>query len=111
MTGEGKMNGNAGAYAGLDRFAARKKIVEDLEAQGLLEKITDHTLSVGLCERCKTVVEPRASDQWFCKMRSLADRAMESVESNEITIVPENRREEFFHWMRNIRDWVISRQL
>ena len=111
MTGEGKMNANAGAYAGLDRFSARKKIVEDLEAQGLLERITDHTLSVGLCERCKTVVEPRASDQWFCKMRSLADRAMEAVEGHEITIVPENRREEFFHWMRNIRDWVISRQL
>ena len=111
MTDEGKMNSNAGAYAGLDRFVARKKIVEDLQDQGLLEQITDHTLSVGLCERCKTVVEPRASDQWFCQMRSLADRAMEAVERNEITIVPENRREEYFHWMRNIRDWVISRQL
>ena len=111
MTDEGKMNSNAGAYAGLDRFVARKKIVEDLQDQGLLEQNTDHTLSVGLCERCKTVVEPRASDQWFCKMRSLADRAMEAVERNEITIVPENRREEYFHWMRNIRDWVISRQL
>src|SRR5262245_35662236 len=111
MTGEGKMNRNAGSYAGLDRFAARKKIAEDLQAHGLLEKITDHTLSVGLCERCKTVVEPRASDQWFCTMRSLADRAMEAVERNDITIVPDNRREAFFNWMRNIRDWVISRQL
>jgi valyl-tRNA synthetase len=111
MTDEGRMNSNAGSYAGLDRFAARKKIVEDLQAQGLLEKTTDHTLSAGLCERCKTVVEPRASDQWFCRMRSLADRAMGAVERNEIAIVPENRREEFFHWMRNIRDWVISRQL
>ncbi len=111
MTDEAKMSSNAGVYAGLDRFAARKKIVEDLQGQGLLEKTTDHALSVGRCERCKTVVEPRASDQWFCKMRSFADRAMESVERNEITIVPENRREEFFHWMRNIRDWVISRQL
>jgi valyl-tRNA synthetase len=111
MTDEAKMSSNAGVYAGLDRFLARKKIVEDLQQQGLLEKITDHTLSVGLCERCKTVVEPRASDQWFCKMKSLADRAMASVERNEVTIVPENRREEFFHWMRNIRDWVISRQL
>ena len=111
MTDEAKMNGNAGVYAGLDRFAARKKIVEDLQAQGLLENSSEHNLSVGLCERCKTVVEPRASDQWFCKMRSLADRAMQAVEHNEITIVPDNRREEFFHWMRNIRDWVISRQL
>jgi valyl-tRNA synthetase len=111
MTDDGKMSGNAGAYAGMDRFAARKKIVEDLQAQGLLEQITDHKLSVGLCERCKTVVEPRASNQWFCKMRPLAEKAMAAVERNEVTMVPENRREEFFHWMRNIRDWVISRQL
>jgi valyl-tRNA synthetase len=111
MADDGKMNANAGAYAGLDRFAARKKITEDLQSQGLLEKITDHKLSVGLCERCKTVVEPRASNQWFCKMKPLAEKAMSVVERGEITIVPENRREEFFHWMRNIRDWVISRQL
>ena len=111
MTDEGKMSANAGGYAGLDRFIARKKIVEDLQAQGLLEKIIDHKLSVGLCERSRTVVEPRASDQWFCKMKPLAEKAMAAVERNEITMVPENRREEFFNWMRNIRDWVISRQL
>jgi valyl-tRNA synthetase len=111
MTDDGKMNANAAVYAGLDRFAARKKIVEDLQAQGLLDKITDHKLSVGLCERSRTVVEPRASDQWFCKMRSLADAAVAAVVRNEITMVPENRRQEFFNWMQNIRDWVISRQL
>ena len=111
MTDDGKMNANAGVYAGLDRFAARKKIVEDLQALELLDKITDHALSVGLCERCRTVVEPRASTQWFCKMKALAEKAMAAVERNEITMVPENRREEFFNWMRNIRDWVISRQL
>jgi len=111
MSDDGKMNGNAGLYAGLDRFAARKKIVEDLQSRGLLEKITDHKLSVGLCERSRTVVEPRASNQWFCKMKSLADKAMGAVERNEIVMVPENRREEFFNWMQNIRDWVISRQL
>jgi valyl-tRNA synthetase len=111
MTDDGKMNGNAGAYAGLDRFVARKKIVEDLQSQGLLDKVTDHRLSVGLCERSRTVVEPRASNQWFCKMRPLADKAMAAVERGEISMVPENRREEFFNWMRNIRDWVISRQL
>jgi valyl-tRNA synthetase len=111
MTEDGKMSGSAGAYVGLDRFAARKKIVEDLEAQGLLEKITDHKLSVGFCERCKTIVEPRASTQWFCKMKPLAEKAVAAVERNEISMLPENRREEFFHWMRNIRDWVISRQL
>jgi len=76
MTDDGKMNANAGLYAGLDRFAARKKIVEDLQSRGLLEKITDHKLSVGLCERSRTVVEPRASNQWFCKMKPLAEKAM-----------------------------------
>jgi valyl-tRNA synthetase len=111
LNDDGKMNENAGSYAGLDRFAARKKIVEDLQSQGLLDKITGHKLSVGLCERSRTVVEPRASNQWFCKMRPLADEAMAAVERGEISMVPENRREEFFNWMRNIRDWVISRQL
>src|SRR5258707_6013672 len=106
MTDDGKMSGNAGAYKGLDRFAARKKIVEDLEAQGLLEKITEHKLSVGFCERCKTVVEPRASTQWFCKMKPLAEKAVAAVERNEISMLPEHRREEVFHWMRNIVDCV-----
>ena len=111
MTDDAKMNSKAGAYAGLDRFAARKKIVEDLQALGLLEKTSEHTLSIGLCERCQTIVEPRASTQWFCKMKPLAEPAIAAVERNEIRIVPENRREEYFHWMRNIREWPISRQL
>jgi valyl-tRNA synthetase len=111
MTDDGKMNANAGAYAGMDRFAARRKIVQDLEAQSLLEKIKDHALSVGLCERSRTVVEPRISTQWFCKMKPLAEPAIAAVERGEILIVPENRREEYFHWMRNIRDWTLSRQL
>ncbi len=111
MTDDGHMNANAGAYAGLDRFEARKKIVEDLKAQGLLEKVSEHTHAVGLCERSKTVVEPRASKQWFCKMRPLAEPAIAAVERGEIRIVPDNRREEYFNWMRNIRDWTLSRQL
>ncbi|HWY44243.1 MAG TPA: valine--tRNA ligase [Candidatus Sulfotelmatobacter sp.] len=111
MTDDGHMNANAGAYAGVDRFAARKKIVEDLKAQGLLEKIADYTLSVGICERCRTIVEPRASNQWFCKMKPLAEPALAAVERGEILMVPDNRREEYFNWLRNIRDWVISRQL
>jgi valyl-tRNA synthetase len=111
MTDDGRMNASAGAYAGLDRFAARKKIVQDLETQGLLEKITDHALSVGLCERSRTIVEPRISTQWFCKMKPLAEPAIAAVERGEIMMVPENRREEYFHWMRNIRDWTLSRQL
>ncbi|HYL86498.1 MAG TPA: valine--tRNA ligase [Candidatus Angelobacter sp.] len=111
MTDDARMNANAGAYAGLDRFEARKKIVEDLKAQGLLEKITEHTAAIGLCERSKTVVEPRISTQWFCKMKPLAEPAIAAVERGEIQIIPENRREEYFNWMRNIRDWTLSRQL
>ena len=111
MTDDAHMNANAGAYTGLDRFAARKKVVEDLKAQGLLEKITEHANAIGLCERSKTVVEPRLSTQWFCKMKPLAEPAIAAVESGDILIVPENRRTEYFNWMTNIRDWTISRQL
>ena len=111
MSDDGKMNANAGAYAGMDRFSARKRIVEDLQAQDLMEKIVAHQLSVGLCERSKTVVEPRISTQWFCKMKPLAEPAIAAVERGEVQIIPENRREEYFNWMRNIRDWTLSRQL
>jgi len=111
MTDDGKMSGAAGTYAGMDRFEARKTIVEDLKALGLLEKTTEHTNAVGLCERSKTIVEPRASTQWFCKMKPLAEPAIAAVERGEIQIVPDNRREEYFNWMRNIRDWTLSRQL
>jgi valyl-tRNA synthetase len=111
MTDDGKMNAAGGAYAGMDRFEARKKIVEDLKALGLLEKITEHTNAIGLCERSKTIVEPRVSTQWFCKMKPLAEPAIAAVERGEIQIIPDNRREEYFNWMRNIRDWTLSRQL
>jgi valyl-tRNA synthetase len=111
MNDDARMNENAGPYAGLDRFAARKKIVEDLKEQGFLEKIADHTHAVGICERSKTVVEPRASTQWFCSMKPLAEPAIAAVENGDIRIVPDNRREEYFNWMRNIRDWTLSRQL
>jgi valyl-tRNA synthetase len=111
MTDDAHMNANAGAYAGMDRFEARKKIVEDLKTQGLLEKITSHTSAIGVCERSKTIVEPRISTQWFCKMKPLAEPAIAAVERGEILMVPENRRQEYFNWMRNIRDWTLSRQL
>jgi len=111
MSDDGHMNAAAGAYAGLDRFEARKKIVEELKARGLLEKVTEHTHAVGICERSRTIVEPRASTQWFCKMKPLAEPAIAAVERGEIQIVPENRRQEYFNWMRNIRDWTVSRQL
>ena len=111
MTDDGHINANGGPYTGLDRFVARKKIVEDLKGQGLLEKITDHVSAIGLCERSKTIVEPRASTQWFCRMKPLAEPAIAAVERGEIQIIPENRRQEYFNWMRNIRDWTLSRQL
>jgi valyl-tRNA synthetase len=82
-----------------------------LKALGLLEKVTEHTHAIGICERSKTIVEPRISTQWFCKMKPLAEPAIAAVERGEILIVPDNRREEYFNWMRNIRDWTISRQL
>ncbi|MBS1841736.1 MAG: valine--tRNA ligase [Acidobacteria bacterium] len=112
MTDDGHMNSNAGAaYAGMDRFAARKKAVAELQEQGLLEKIVDHTHAIGLCERSKTVVEPRISTQWFCAMKTLAEPALAAVERGDIQIIPENRRQEYLFWMRNIRDWTLSRQL
>ena len=111
MTDDARMSAAAGAYTGLDRFEARKKIVEDLKGQGLLEKVTEHTYAVALCERCHTIVEPRASTQWFCKMKPLAEPAIAAVERGEIRIIPENWREVYFQWMRNIRDWTLSRQL
>ena len=111
MTDDAHMSVAAGAYAGMDRFEARNKIVEDLKAQGLLEKVTEHMHAIVFCERCHTVVEPRASTQWFVKMKPLAEPAIAAVEKGEIRIVPENWRAVYFNWMRNIRDWVISRQL
>jgi len=111
MTDDAHMNENAGAYAGLERFAARKQIVDDLQAQGLLEKITEHTNAIGHCERSRTIVEPRVSTQWFCSMKPLAGPAIAAVERGDIQIIPDNRREEYFNWMRNIRDWTLSRQL
>jgi valyl-tRNA synthetase len=111
MTDDAKMSAAAGPYAGLDRFEARKRVVADLEAAGLLEKVADHTHAVGTCDRCGTIIEPRASTQWFVKMKPLAEPAIAAVERGDIEIVPENRRTEYFEWMRNIRDWCISRQL
>jgi len=111
MTDTGKMSAAAGAYGGLDRFAARKQVVADLEAQGLLVKVQDHIHAIAYCDRSNTVLEPRVSLQWFCKMKPLAEPAIAAVERGDILVVPDNRREEYFHWMRNIRDWTISRQL
>src|SRR5208337_3481165 len=97
--------------AGLDRYAARKKVVADLEALGLLEKIEKYKLNVGRCHRCKTVVEPLVSKQWWMKMKPLAEPAIKAVEDGIITFVPANWSKTYFEWMYNIRDWCISRQL
>ena len=117
MTEDGKMSAAAGPYKGMDRFEARQRIVEDLKTLGLLEKITEHTNAIGLCERSKTIVEPRASTQWFCAMKELAKPAIRAVQEYQpgkdgaIRMVPDNRREEYLNWLSNIRDWTLSRQL
>ena len=111
IDGNAKMTAAAGAYAGLDRFEARKRIVKALEEDGFLEKIEPHQLSVGKCQRCKTVVEPLVSKQWFVKAKPLAEPAIRAVEDGRIQIVPENWSKTYFEWMYNIRDWCISRQL
>src|SRR5277367_868903 len=105
------INAEGGAYAGLDRYAARKRILADLEAQGLLGAVKDHVNSIGICDRCKTVVEPRLSTQWFVKIQPLADKAIAAVEQGYIRFTPEQYAKTYFEWMRNIHDWCISRQL
>ena len=112
----GHINENGGAYAGLDRYVARKKIVADLEEQGLLAGIKDHVNNVGHCDRCKTVVEPRHSTQWFIKIQPLAEKAIAAVKPDEngnkaIKFTPENYEKIYLEWMTNIHDWCISRQL
>jgi valyl-tRNA synthetase len=116
MDTTGHINENGGSYAGLDRYAARKKVVEDLEAQGLLAGVKDHTHNVGHCDRCKTVVEPRLSTQWFIKIQPLADKAIAAVKpdadgNKAIRITPEQYEKVYLEWMGNIHDWCISRQL
>ena len=107
----GKMNEEAGPYAGLDRFEAREAVLDDLDKQGFLVGSKDHVLAIGKCDRCKTIVEPRASTQWFVKIQPLADKAIAAVENGSITFTPENYSKTYFEWMRNIHDWCISRQL
>jgi valyl-tRNA synthetase len=111
MDEHANMNQNAGRFMGLDRYEARKRVLADLQTQGFLVAEKDYTLALGKCDRCGTVVEPRLSEQWFIKIKPLADRAKEAVESGDITIVPENYRQVYLNWMANIYDWCISRQL
>jgi valyl-tRNA synthetase len=108
---DAKITAEGGSYQGLDRFDARKKIVEDLESQGLLVKTESLTNSVGHCERCSTIVEPLLSMQWFVRIRPLAEPAIRAVEDGRTRFVPANWARTYFEWMNNIRDWCISRQL
>ncbi|MDW8129834.1 MAG: valine--tRNA ligase, partial [Bryobacterales bacterium] len=107
----GVMTAEAGRYAGLDRFEARRRVVADLEDLGLLEKIEPYQLALGKCQRCKTPVEPLVSIQWFVRTKPLAEPAIRVVEEGRIRFIPENWTKTYFEWMYNIRDWCISRQL
>lgn len=111
MNEEAQMNEHAGKYAGMDRYACRKALVKDLEEQGYLVKVKGHQHNVGVCYRCNTVVEPRLSDQWFVKMEELAKPAIEAVKKQKTKFVPERFDKIYFHWLENIKDWCISRQL
>jgi valyl-tRNA synthetase len=111
MTDDAHMSEAAGKYSGLERFIARARIVADLEELHLIDRITEHTHSVGTCDRCKAIVEPRLSTQWFMKMKPLAEPAKKVVLDGLIEVVPDNQRTILLNWLENIRDWCISRQL
>ncbi|SKC43136.1 valine--tRNA ligase [Maledivibacter halophilus] len=111
MNEDATMNENAGKYEGMDRYQCRKELVKDLEAEGYLVKIKEHDHNVGACYRCNTVVEPILSEQWFVKMEELAKPAIEAAENKDVEFVPERFTKIYSHWLENIRDWCISRQL
>jgi len=111
MNDDATMNAGAGKYEGMDRYACRKALVADLEAEGYLIKTVPHPHNVGVCYRCGTVVEPMTSDQWFVKMKPLAEPAIKAVETGDVNFVPERFSKNYFNWMNNILDWCISRQL
>ncbi|MGW8159318.1 MAG: valine--tRNA ligase [Desulfoprunum sp.] len=111
MDDMGVMNEAAGKYQGLDRFACRQQVVADLEELGLLDKVEDYDHAIGLCYRCKTVIEPTTSMQWFVSVRPLADKAVAAVRDGRMRIYPRTWYNTFYSWMDNIRDWCISRQI
>jgi len=111
MDDEGRMNEQAGSYHGLSREECRERVLQDLEAQGLLESTEPHKLHIGHCYRCQTVVEPHLSLQWFVSTKTLAEPAIRAVKTGEINILPETWRDTYYDWMENIRDWCISRQI
>lgn len=111
LNNDGTMNENAGKYEGMTREKARVEIVKDLKESGNLVKIEDYVHNVGHCDRCKTVIEPLISSQWFVKMKDLAKPAIEVVEKDEVHFIEERYKKIYLHWMKNIKDWCISRQL
>ncbi|MBP7215845.1 MAG: valine--tRNA ligase [Candidatus Omnitrophica bacterium] len=111
MSADGRMNVSAGEYQGMDRFEAREVILEDLKEQGLLEKVEAHAMSAGHCYRCHTIIEPYLSKQWFVKMKPLAAPALEAVKKGTITFYPKRWMKVYIHWMEQIQDWCISRQI
>lgn len=111
LTEDAKITDDYPAYAGMDRYEARKAIVRDLEAEGALVEIEDYSHNVGTCYRCGTTVEPRVSKQWFVKMKPLAGPAIDAVKNGDTKFVPQRFEKVYFHWLENIRDWCISRQL
>lgn len=111
LNDDATINKNGGEYEGLDRYEARKRIVEDLDKDGYLIKVEERENSVGHCERCKTVVEPIISKQWFVKMEPLAKPALEAYKNGEVNFIPDRFGKIYTHWLENIRDWCISRQL
>ncbi len=111
LTPDAKITEDYPAYAGMDRYEARKAIVKDLEKEGALVEIEDYSHNVGTCYRCGTTVEPRVSKQWFVKMKPLAGPAIDAVKNGETKFIPQRFEKVYFHWLENIRDWCISRQL
>ncbi len=111
MNDDATINENGGKFAGMDRYEARKAIVAELDAMGLLEKIEDHVHNVGTHDRCKTTIEPLVKEQWFVKMDELIKPAVKAVKEGEIRLVPQRMEKNYFNWTDNIRDWCISRQL
>ncbi len=111
MNDDATINKNGGKFEGLDRYEARKQIVAELEAEGLLVRIEDYSHNVGTHDRCKTTIEPLVKEQWFVKMDELIKPAVEAVKSGEIKLIPERMEKTYFNWTDNIRDWCISRQL
>ena len=111
MNNDASLNSNAGLFEGLDRFEARKKILEVLKEEGFLAGQKDHVSSAGFCSRCSTIIEPRVSMQWFVSMKKLAGPAISAVKTGKIKFIPKKWEKLYFNWMENIRDWCISRQL